>query len=312
MSRFWRSKRVLVTGGNGFIGSHVVDILKKQAARVTIPRSDLRSQRNALREVAGSDIVLHLAADVAGIQYNIDHPVEMFESNVLMAKNILHAAQKKSVDRVLLVSSACVYPHQATVPTPESEGFSGDPEPTNLGYGWSKRVIELMGRFYAAEYGMRIAIARPFNTYGPRDNFGADTSHVIPGLIKRVMRNEDPLVVWGTGTQTRSFIFVEDLARALIAHVERYPHPDPLNIGSREEISMKSLAELIIRLSNKKMRVTCDATKPNGQQRRKPDTKKAEKLIGLKATTSLEKGLHKTIAWYRHHLSSLPETKRRA
>lgn len=312
MSRFWRSKRVLVTGGNGFIGSHVVDILKKQAARVTIPQSDLRSQRNALREVAGSDIVLHLAADVAGIQYNTNHPVEMFESNVLMAKNILHAAQKKSVDRVLLVSSACVYPHEASVPTPESEGFSGDPEPTNLGYGWSKRVIELMGRFYAAEYGMRIAIARPFNTYGPRDNFGADTSHVIPGLIKRVMRNEDPLVVWGTGTQTRSFIFVEDLARALIAHVERYPHPDPLNIGSREEITMKSLAELIIRLSNKTMRVECDAAKPNGQQRRKPDTKKAEKLIGLKATTSLKKGLRKTIAWYRHHLSSLPETKRRA
>lgn len=312
MSRFWNKRRVLVTGGNGFVGSHTVARLRFLGAQVKIPHSDLRNQRNAVREVTGSEIVLHLAADVAGIQYNIHHPVEMFESNVLMAKNVLNAAHKSAVDRVLLVSSACVYPHNATVPTPESDGFIGDPEPTNLGYGWSKRVIELLGRFYAQEYGMNIAIARPFNTYGPRDNFGAETSHVIPGLIKRVLNHEDPLTVWGSGTQTRSFIYVEDLARALLLHVERHPSPDPINLGTEEEISMRALAELIVKLSKKHTQIQCDRSKPDGQPRRKPDTKKAKKLIGFKATTSLETGPKKTIAWYKHHSSSLPETKRRA
>lgn len=317
MQSFWYKKRVLVTGAGGFIGSWVTEQLVNKGARVTaaynhhtehlrhlknrvsLVKCDLTNPLDTRSIVKNNEIVIHLASKVAGIQYTMNHPVEMFEDNIEMAKNILHASHKNKVERVLIVSSACVYPRHAKTPTPEDQGFINDPEPTNIGYGWSKRVVELMARFYHQEYGLKVAIARPYNAYGPRDHFDPKTSHVIPGLIKRVLENENPLVVWGTGKQTRSFIYVEDLAKGLLELVEKYPVPEPVNLGSAQEISVGDLAKLIITISGKQTESIYDRSKPDGQPRRLPDTKKAKKMIGFKAETPLEIGLKKTIAWYQ-------------
>ena len=320
MQNFWKNKRVLVTGAGGFIGSWVAELLVARGAKVTaiyninssnlnhikqqikLVKADLTDRKKCLNIVKNSEIVLHLASKVAGIQYTMNHPVEMFEDNIEMAKNILNASRQNKVERILMVSSACVYPRHAKTPTREVEGFTDDPEPTNLGYGWSKRVIELMARFYTQEYGMKIAVARPYNAYGPRDTIDPVISHVIPGLIKRILADENPLCVWGSGKQTRSFIYVEDLAKGLLDLIEKHPNPDPVNLGSSKEISVGDLAQLIIKITGKKTRINYDRSKPDGQPRRLPDTKKAKKMIGFKAETLLEIGLKKTIEWYQKQL----------
>ncbi len=330
MQNYWKHKRVAVTGAGGFVGSWVTELLVKKGARVTaiyghrkenlahltgkisLIKCDLTNYRSCLKITKNIDVVLHLASKVAGIQYTMNHPVEMFEDNIEMTKNILRSTYKNKVERVLLTSSACVYPRHAKTPTIEALGFIDDPEPTNLGYGWSKRVMELMARFYNDEYGLKIAIARPYNAYGPRDTFDPAISHVIPGIIRRVLSGEDPLMVWGTGKQTRSFIFVEDLARGLIDLIEKYPYPDPINLGSSQEVSINSLAKIIIKIAGKKTATVLDRSKPDGQPRRLPDTKKAKKMIGFKAETPLEVGLKKTIVWYQKQLLlSSPATKLR-
>lgn len=328
MKSFWYKKRVLVTGAGGFIGSWVTEQLVKKRARVTaayhhhtehlrhlknrvsLVQCDLTNPLDTHSIVKNNEIVIHLASKVAGIQYTMNHPVEMFEDNIEMTKNILRASYENKVERVLLVSSACVYPRFAKPPTNEKMGFVNDPEPTNLGYGWSKRVMELMARFYHDEYGLKVAIARPYNAYGPRDTFDPAVSHVIPGIIKRILSDESPLTVWGSGKQTRSFIYVEDLAHGLLELIEKYPKPDPINLGSDQEISVSNLAKLIIRLSGKNTTIRLDKTKPDGQPRRLPDIKKAKKMVGFKAETPLEFGLKKTIRWYKkQHSSSSRETK---
>lgn len=323
MSNFWKGKKVLVTGGAGFIGLHVCQLLLKKGARVSITvypndstyigdikknikiiKADLTKYEHALSATKNQEIVFNLASKVAGIQFNIDHPASMFSDNVQIAKNMMEAAVKTKVERFLVVSSACVYPRFCTIPTPEKEGFLNDPEPTNLGYGWSKRVAELLGRFYAQEYGIKVAIARPYNAYGPGDNFNPQTSHVIPGLIKRVFEGENPLRVWGSGKQSRSFLYVEDFARGLVEITEKYVKCDPVNIGTDEEITIGKLAEMIAKLANKKIKIEFDKTKPDGQPRRNCYTGKAKRLFGFKAEVSLEEGLKKTILWYKQHLLS--------
>jgi len=317
MGNFWKDKRVLVAGGSGFIGSHLVEKLLPKKAKITVVsktnnlqniahiknkltiiKADLTDKSAAIKAAKNQEIIINLAAKVAGIQYNINHPVEMFSDNVEIAKNLLEAGVKNKVERFLAVSSACVYPRQSTVPTPESDGFLYDPEPTNLGYGWSKRVAELLARFYHLQYGLKIAIARPFNAYGPRDNFNPKFSHVIPGLIKRVFDGENPLVVWGSGKQTRSFIFVQDLAQGLLDALEKYCACDPINIGSDEEITIADLARKIIKISGKKTKIIFDKTRPDGQPRRVGDLKKAKQTIGFQAKTKLDQGLRETIEWY--------------
>lgn len=319
---FWKNKNVLVTGGAGFLGSHVVDLLVEAGATVTITTSsgktrniahllnsvnvvtaDLTDQKKSMEVVKNQQIIIHLASKVAGIQYNVSHPVEMFNDTVQMAKNILQAAHDNNVERVFLASSACVYPRYCTIPTPEREGFTDDPEPTNLGYGWSKRVVELMGRFYHDEYDMKIAIARPYNLYGPRDTFDPAVSHVIPGLIKRIIDGENPLKVWGSGRQSRSFLYVEDCARGILDLTEIHPNADPVNLGDEHEITIADLTKLIVRLADTKTTIEFDTTKPDGQPRRSCDTKKAKKTIAFKAHTDLEAGLLNTIKWYKQHLS---------
>ncbi len=317
MSRnFWQNKKVLVTGGTGFVGSWVCQLLVSQGAVVTattrkkspqvsdwshgviIRTVDLLKPAAVSKVIKGQDIVLHLAAQVAGIQYNRIHPAEMFGDNVLMTKNVLDAAVAHQVDRVLIVSSACVYPATASIPTPEHEGFQSDPEPTNLGYGWAKRTAEVMARLYNQEYGLKIALARPSNTYGPRDDFDDATSHVIPSLIKRVMSGEDPLSVWGSGEQTRSFMYVADLAAGLLAVTEKYAECDPVNLGSSEETSIKDLVKLIIKYSKHKPHIVFDTSKPDGQKRRQNQVSKAKDTCGFIAKTKLETGIQATINWY--------------
>lgn len=320
MKDFWKNKKVLVTGGTGFVGSFVAEQLLNKGAIVTVTtksgnaenvseildrikilKLDLTDPNAAEEAVKDQEIVLHVASKIAGIQYNIDHPATMFGDTVVMAKNILEASHKNNVERVLITSSACVYPRFCTIPTPETEGFVDDPEPTNLGYGWAKRVCELMARFYAQEYGMKIAIARPYNCYGPKDDFDPATSHVIPGLIKRVFDGENPLNVWGSGKQSRSFLYVEDFARGLIEITEKYSEADPVNIGTEEEVTIGDLAKFIVELSGKDIKIIFDTSKPDGQPRRNCDTTKAKEKFEYQAKIPLKEGLRKTIEWYKQH-----------
>ncbi|HXS99124.1 MAG TPA: NAD-dependent epimerase/dehydratase family protein [Elusimicrobiota bacterium] len=321
---YWDHKKVLVTGGGGFIGSHVVELLLKAGRNVRVTVADRPSpikRRNlkavwkdvrflkaefadpasCLRACKGQDVVLNLAASVGGVGYNSVHPGSLFRDNVAIGTNVLEAARKAEVGRFLVVSSACVYPRDCAIPTPETEGFRGVPEKTNEGYGWAKRMAEYLGRAYAEEYGMSVAIARPYNAYGPRDHFDPARSHVIAALVKRVCDGESPLKVWGDGSTTRSFLYVEDFARGLLEVAEKHPKSDPLNIGADDEISVKELAELILKLAGSRAKLVFDASKPSGQPRRHCDVEKAKKAIGYQARVALPEGLAKTIAWYREH-----------
>jgi GDP-L-fucose synthase len=315
INNFWKSKKVLVTGGTGFIGSHLVNRLIELGAQVTlITRNenaqflfkkcrviigDCRNSDVAKEACNNQEIVFHLAARVAGIEFNRLHPDIMYHDNIDITTSVVEAARVCKVARFLMVSSACVYPHNAIIPTPENEGMRDEPEETNSGYGWAKRNSELLAMLYAKEYGMKIGIIRPYNAYGPGDHFNNLDSHVIPSLICRINSGEDPLIVWGSGKQTRSFLYVEDLAEGMIKAIERYPKPDPLNLGSNEEISIRDLVSLICRISGKNPKIVFDTTKPDGSPRRKSDNRKAEELIKFKAGTDLITGIAKTIEWYK-------------
>ena len=322
MNAFWKQKKVLVTGGTGFIGSHVVEQLVALGARVSVLdnlqngkiknieylsgrvrfiKGNCVVAKDAINACRGQDVVMNLAARVGGIEYNRTHQATMLRDNLTIAATMLEAARLANVDRFLVVSSACVYPRACRVPTPESEGFIDEPEPTNGGYGWAKRMAEKLGMYYAQEHGMKVGIVRPYNAYGPRDHFDTDVSHVIPALIKRVHDGEDPLIVWGSCKQTRAFLYVDDLARGMIEAIERYPIPDPVNLGTDEEVTIKDLIEMILRVSGTAPDIIFDTTKPDGSPRRNSDNTKAKEKIGFVAKTKLEDGLKKTIEWYRNN-----------
>lgn len=322
MSDFYKGKQVLVTGGAGFIGSHVVEMLVDRGARVTVPvrtigktdflkdvldriaivEADLRDRRRVDAIMQGQEIVLNLAAAKGGgIAHSMKHHGSLFRDNIEPFIQVLDAARTAEVERFLVVSSACVYSREASKHALESEGFLGVPEAANAGYGWSKRVEEYMGQAYAEEFGMKIAIARTYNGYGPRDDFFAEYNHVIPGLIKRIFEGENPLIVWGSGTQTRSFVYATDFARGILDTCEKYAEADPLNIGSDEEISIGDLARLLIELSGKDVKVEFDTTKPDGPIRRSADTSKAFEKIGFRAEVPLRDGLKRSIEWYKAH-----------
>lgn len=326
--RWWESRRVLVAGGAGFIGSHLVELLLQTAprARVTVAgsitaegrrnlkavlkkvrlvKADLRDLADCRRACRGQDVVLNLAAKVGGVHYNSVHHASLFRDNMLVNMSMIEAARLEKVERYLVVSSACVYPRDCAIPTPESEGFRDRPEATNEGYGWSKRMAEYLGKAYAEEYGMSVAVARPYNAYGPRDDFDPKSSHVIAGLVRRVCESEDPLVVWGDGRATRSFLYVEDFARGLLEVAERGPVGVPLNVGADEEVSIGDLARTIVRLAGTGARIRFAPSKPSGQPRRRCDASKIRKTLGYKTRVSLEEGLSRTIDWYRANGRSL-------
>ncbi|TMI32375.1 NAD-dependent epimerase/dehydratase family protein [Candidatus Bathyarchaeota archaeon] len=319
MEGFWNEVRVLVSGGAGFIGSHLVDSLVELGARVRVAdnlsrgsqsnlnksidkvelvRVDLTDPQSCRNACSDMNVVMGLAAQVGGIQFNQDHQGDMFRLNVQINLNMLEAARIVNVERYLAVSSACVYARETSVPTPETEGFLGHPEKTNFGYGWAKRFVEVQAKAYSSQYGMKIGVVRPYNTYGPRDNFSLEDSHVIPALIRRASDGADPIEVWGSGEQTRSFIYVEDVVEGMLLGISRHPEPDPINIGSSEEISVARLVQIILEKSGRHSSVVFDRTKPEGQVRRKPDVEKAKRLLGFEAKTSLIDGIAKTVRWF--------------
>lgn len=320
MKDFWKNKKVLVTGGAGFIGSHVVEVLVEKGARVTVLDNLQSGNLKNLKEVkdkiiiikgdctdgsiaekacVGQEVVMNLAARVGGIEYNRTHQATMLKDNLLIGSVMLEKAKEAGVERFLVVSSACVYPRNCKIPTPESEGFLDEPEPTNGGYGWAKRMNEKLGMYYVEEFGMKVGIVRPYNCYGPRDHFNSEVSHVIPALIKRILNGENPIMVWGSGKQTRAFLYVTDLAEGMIRAIEKYPKPDPINLGSDEEISIAELVRKITEITKMNSKIKFDTTKPDGSPRRNSDNKKSKEILNLNQKVYLDEGLRNTIEWYK-------------
>ena len=306
--KFWSDKKVLITGGSGFLGSHLVEYLKKQGLdekNLIVPTSrqfDLRKQSVAKKLTNGMDIVIHLAANVGGIGYNREKPGELFYDNVLLGIHMIEESRKNKVKKFVSIGTVCAYPKFTPVPFKEEDLWNGYPEETNAPYGIAKKVLLIQGQAYRNQYGFNAIYLLPVNLYGPRDKFDPDKSHVIPALIKKFydakVQNAKEVVVWGTGRATREFLFVEDAVRAIALAAEKYEKGDPVNLGASFEISIKNLAELIARLVGFKGKIVFDPSKPDGQPRRKLDTSRAEKEFGFKSKISFEEGLKKTIRWY--------------
>jgi len=319
---YFTGRTVAVTGGSGFIGSHVVEQLLCLNARPIIPTrqttppflshlgqdverrvADLSSREAAKVSLEGASVVMNLAAVVAGIEYNASHPASVFHANMRTFLNVMEAAQEGSVERFLVVSSACIYPRHCTVPTPETEGFTDWPEPTNAGYGWAKRMEEYAAQAAHEQFGLETAIARPYNAYGPRDNYNPDSSHVLPALILKAFDSDDgTLPVWGDGTPTRSFLYVDDFARGLLEITARYAKADPLNIGASEELSISDAARMVADIVGVHRGQTIEPvftpTVLSGQPRRDCDTTKLQQSLGFRPRVNLRHGLEKSIAWF--------------
>lgn len=308
MTGFWQDKKILITGGAGFLGRHVVqELILQGAVRENIfipelPDYDLRKMADCEKAVAGKDIVLHLAGVVGGIEYNLLHPGKTFFDNAAMALNILEASRLAGVKKFVGIGTVCEYPKFTEVPFKEKDLWLGYPEETNAPYGLSKKMMLVQGQAYRQEYGLDAIHLLMLNLYGPYDNFDPATSHVIPALIRKVAEakkeGKNYIEAWGTGKATRDFLFVEDAARGIVLAAEKYQKPEPVNLGSGMEISIKELAELIANIMDFKGEIRWDKIKPDGQPRRCLDTSLAEQEFGFKAQISFEQGLKKTINWY--------------
>jgi len=304
--QFGAGKKVLVTGGAGFLGSHLVPKIRALGAIVKIPKSsdyDLRDYNNCLKVCENIDIVIHLAANVGGIGYNLEHPADLFDDNILMGVNVMRAARKQGVKKFVAIGTICAYPKFTPVPFKEENLWNGYPEETNAPYGLAKKMLLVQGQAYRKQYGLNVIYLLPVNLYGPGDKFDPKVSHVIPALIRKFIlakkQGNKEVVVWGTGKPTREFLYVEDAAEGIIKATEKYNKADPINLGAGFEISIKELAGKIKKITGFKGEIVWDKTKPDGQPRRKLDTSKAEKEFGFKAHTNFDAGLRKTIAWYK-------------
>ena len=306
---YWQDKRVCVTGGAGFLGSFVTARLHERGAKEvfipTIEKYDL-VQLDSIRQMlddSNPDIIIHLAAQVGGIGANREHPAEFFYSNLMMGVQLIHEAWLRGVEKFVALGTICAYPKFTPIPFKEENLWDGYPEETNAPYGLAKKMLLVQSQAYRQQYGFNSIFIMPVNLYGPRDNFKPESSHVIPALIKKcveaVESGADFIEVWGDGTPTREFLYVEDAAEGILLATEKYDSPEPINLGSGMEISIKHLVELIARLTGLKGRIIWDTSKPNGQPRRRLDVTRAEQAFGFKAETSFEEGLKKTIEWYR-------------
>jgi GDP-L-fucose synthase len=302
---------VLVTGGAGFLGSHVVERLEAAGHDVFVPRSseyDLVHEQDVRRLFADAqpEVVYHLAAVAGGIGANRAEPGRFWYANLLMGAHVLEQARLAGVRKLVALGTICEYPKFTPVPFREEELWNGYPEETNAPYGIAKKAHLVGGQAYRDQYGLNVIHLLPVNLYGPRDNFDLATSHVIPALITKMLDSPDRVVLWGDGSPTREFLFVEDCAEALVLAGDSYDGAEPVNIGSGEEISIRDLAGLVAGVTGFEGEIAWDPDKPNGQPRRRLDVTKAAELFGFRATTPLREGLERTVAWYRSTLALNP------
>jgi GDP-L-fucose synthase len=306
---FWVERTVLVTGGAGFLGAHVVRKLQAKGCQaIIVPRSrefDLREKAAIIRlfEQAQPDLVIHLAAVVGGIGANRHYPGQFFYDNAVMGLQLMEQARLFGVEKFVALGTVCAYPKFTPVPFREADLWNGYPEETNAPYGLAKKMLLVQAQAYRQEYGLNAIYLLPVNLYGPGDNFDPATSHVIPALIRKCLEavegGQDEVVVWGTGQASREFLYVEDAAEAVVLAAEHYHSPEPVNLGSGRELSIKELVELIAELTGFKGRLVWDSTKPDGQPRRCLETTRAEQAFGFRARTDFREGLKRTIDWYR-------------
>lgn len=306
-----RNKKILLTGGNGFLGSHVMEVLERTGiARndVFIPRSgkhDLRDMTTCLSLTGHTDLVIHLAGNVGGIGYNRENPGTLFYDNIVMGVNMIEAARRNQVNKFVCVGTICAYPKFTPVPFKESDLWNGYPEETNAPYAIAKKSLLVMLQAYRQQYGFNGIYLLPVNLYGPHDNFEPERSHVIAALIKKIydakQSGQKEIVVWGDGSPSREFFYVEDAAEAIVLAAEKYEKADPINIGAGFEITIADLVSKLTKLMDFRGKIIWDKTKPNGQPRRCLDVTRAEQEFGFKAHTGFDKGLKKTVEWYIKH-----------
>ncbi|MGD0173061.1 MAG: GDP-L-fucose synthase [Anaerolineales bacterium] len=304
----WKNTRFLVTGGAGFLGSFVIDQLRtKGAARITAPtidEVDLTDPQAVRRLMADSkpEVVIHLAAMVGGIGANRDRPAEFFYQNLTMGTNVLHESWKAGVQKVTAIGTVCSYPKNPPVPFKEDNLWDGYPEETNAAYGLSKKMLLVQAQAYRQQYGFNAIVLLPVNLYGPRDNFNLEISHVIPAFILKCLdakeHGKDEVVMWGDGSPTREFLYIEDAARGILMATEKYDGDLPVNLGSGQEISISNLVGIMAKLLDYKGKIVWDTTKPNGQPRRLLDVSRAREKFGFSAEVKLNEGLRRTIEWY--------------
>ena len=310
-----KNKRILITGARGFLGSHVTDRLKERGygRLITPSRSQCDfSRRGDIEKVfrsAKPQIVLHLAARVGGIGANQDNPGRFFYENAIMGLELMEISRLRGIEKFVTVGTVCSYPKFTPVPFREKDLWNGYPEETNAPYGLAKKMLLVQAQAYRRQYGLNTVYLIPVNMYGPRDDFDARTSHVIPALIRKFMeaqkKNEDRVVIWGNGSASREFLYVEDCAEAVRLALEKYGKPDPVNVGTGHEITIRDLAGKIKDLIGFKGRLVWDKSKPNGQPRRRLDVSKARKEFGFKAKVSFEEGLKWTIDWYKKNVDRI-------
>ncbi|MAU11441.1 MAG: GDP-fucose synthetase [Anaerolineaceae bacterium] len=306
---FWKDQTFVVTGGSGFLGTYVVEALKRRGAvQIFVPRSaeyDLRQQEAVLRllEDTQPDIIIHMAAVVGGIGANRKRPADFFYDNLMMGTQFMHESCLAGVKKFVTIGTVCAYPKIVPIPFKEETLWDGYPEETNAPYGLAKKMLLVQGQAYRQQYGFNSIFLLPTNLYGPRDNFDPATSHVIPALIKKALDAKEAgikeLVVWGDGSPTREFLFAADAAEGILLATERYNDIEPVNIGSGEEISIKDLVTIIAEETGFDGDIIWDTSKPNGQPRRKLDTQRAKEAFGFESTTLFREGLRKVIDWYQ-------------
>ena len=318
MADYWSQRRVVVTGGHGFLGSYVVEALRARgAAHVFAPERE-RYDLRRLEAVEGMyrdmrpNIVIHLAAVVGGIGANRERPGEFFYDNLMMGVQLMEIARQRDVEKFVSIGTVCAYPKFTPVPFKEDDLWMGYPEETNAPYGLAKKMLLVQGQAYRQQYGFRSIYLLPVNLYGPRDHVDPKVSHVIPALIKKCVDARDAadpeIVVWGDGSPTREFLYVDDAAEAIVLASERYDGPEPVNIGSAFEVSIRDLVHLIVELTKFRGSIRWDTTQPNGQPRRKLDISRAEKEFGFRSKVDFREGLKQTITWYEAQRDKLEVT----
>jgi GDP-L-fucose synthase len=307
---FWRDKKILLTGGAGFLGSHITENLVEKrgvsASQIIIPGSkdlDLRLRENCEKVAANVDLIIHLAARVGGIGFNQQNPATLFYDNIVMGVQLMEAARLEGVRKFVQVGTVCSYPKFTPAPFKEQDFWNGYPEETNAPYGIAKKALLVMAQAYRQQYGMNIIYLVPVNLYGPGDNFDLESSHVIPALIRKfveaVEKGQKEVVVWGTGKASREFLYVEDAAEGILTAAEKYNKSDPVNLGTGKEITISNLVDLIAQLTGFEGQIVWDTARPDGQPKRCLDTSRAKHEFGFEAKTDLAVGIQKTIRWYK-------------